>query len=96
LPRRQGRGLQVFHYPSFHSPSFSLPFSLCAQTKRHFRILALSATPGSTVNAVQNVIDNLLISHLEIRSDEDLDVRNYVHDKKIEVIKLSLGDQLGM
>ncbi|PFH50752.1 hypothetical protein AMATHDRAFT_75437 [Amanita thiersii Skay4041] len=57
----------------------------------HFRVLALTATPGSTPDAVQNLIDGLHVSHVEIRDENSLDLRQYIHEKKIEqhVIKMS-------
>lgn len=50
-----------------------------------FRVLALTATPGSTVEAVQEVIDGLNISRVEIRTEESLDIRDYVHARNIEL-----------
>ncbi|EMR62093.1 putative atp-dependent dna helicase mph1 protein [Eutypa lata UCREL1] len=40
-----------------------------------FRVLALTATPGTKVEAIQEVIDNLGISHIEIRTEESIDIR---------------------
>nr|GAT47897.1 predicted protein [Mycena chlorophos] len=50
----------------------------------YFRILALTATPGSKPEAVQDLVDNLHISRIEIRDEESLDIRPYVHQKKVE------------
>ncbi|KAL1956313.1 hypothetical protein VTO42DRAFT_7396 [Malbranchea cinnamomea] len=50
-----------------------------------FRVLALTATPGSTVEAVQEVIDNLNISRVEIRTERSLDIREYVHARNVEI-----------
>ena len=47
----------------------------------HFRLLALTATPGSTPEAVQNLIDGLHISHIEIRDEDSADLRQYLHEK---------------
>jgi len=47
----------------------------------HFRILALTATPGSTPDAVQSIVDCLHISHIEIRDENSLDLREYIHKK---------------
>ncbi|KAF9535565.1 hypothetical protein CPB83DRAFT_841976 [Crepidotus variabilis] len=47
----------------------------------HFRVLALTATPGNEVEAVQSLIDGLHISHIEIRNEESLDLRQYIHKK---------------
>ncbi|KAI9750462.1 MAG: hypothetical protein M4579_006467, partial [Chaenotheca gracillima] len=51
-----------------------------------FRVLALTATPGSSVETVQQVIDGLGIARVEIRTEESLDIRQYVHSRKTEVI----------
>ncbi|XP_058769697.1 DEAD-box ATP-dependent RNA helicase FANCM-like isoform X1 [Vicia villosa] len=56
------------------------------------RILALTATPGSKQQTVQDVIDNLHISKLEHRSETDHDVMPYVHDRKIELIQVAMGE----
>nr|XP_017237619.1 PREDICTED: Fanconi anemia group M protein homolog isoform X2 [Daucus carota subsp. sativus] len=58
------------------------------------RILALSATPGAKQPAVQKVIDNLQISTLEYRDESDHDVLPYVHEKKIELIKVAMGQDV--
>ncbi|KAL9858727.1 DEAD-box ATP-dependent RNA helicase FANCM [Arabidopsis thaliana] len=55
------------------------------------RILALTATPGSKTQAIQGIIDNLQISTLEYRNESDHDVCPYVHDRKLEVIEVPLG-----
>ncbi|KAF7193457.1 ATP-dependent DNA helicase mph1 [Pseudocercospora fuligena] len=49
-----------------------------------FRVLALTATPGSTVEAVQAVIDNLGIARVELRTEQSLDIREYTHEKHTE------------
>ena len=58
------------------------------QGNEHFRVLALSATPGSKREGVQAVMDNLLISHIEVRGDDDPDVRKYTHTKMIEFFEV--------
>ncbi|THH27023.1 hypothetical protein EUX98_g7162 [Antrodiella citrinella] len=50
----------------------------------HFRLLALTATPGSSPDAVQSVVDSLHISHVEIRNEESLDLRQYLHQKRVQ------------
>lgn len=51
-----------------------------------FRILALTATPSGRVEGVQEVVTNLKISKVEIRTEESIDIRQYVHTRKIERI----------
>ncbi|XP_028805744.1 DEAD-box ATP-dependent RNA helicase FANCM-like [Neltuma alba] len=55
------------------------------------RILALTATPGAKRQTVQQVIDNLHISNLEYRNENDPDVISYVHKRKIELIQVAMG-----
>ena len=47
----------------------------------HFRVLALTATPGNKPEAVQALVDSLHISHIEIRNEDSLDLRPYIHKK---------------
>ncbi len=51
------------------------------QHNPHFRALALTATPGGKPEAVQDIVDALHISHIEIRSESDADLKKYLHTK---------------
>ncbi|KAJ8667223.1 hypothetical protein QAD02_008885 [Eretmocerus hayati] len=64
------------------------------QKTKFFRILALSATPGSKVDHVREVIQNLLISELELRDDTSPDITPYTNDRQIERIVVGLGKEL--
>nr|XP_015205749.1 PREDICTED: Fanconi anemia group M protein [Lepisosteus oculatus] len=61
---------------------------------QQFRVLALSATPGSDARAVQQVISNLLISHIELRSEESPDIQPYSHQRSLEKVVVPLGEEL--
>lgn len=61
-----------------------------------FRILALTATPGSSVETVQNVIDGLEIARTEIRTEESLDIRQFVHRRNIEIRTFQNSDEMTM
>lgn len=61
-----------------------------------FRVLALTATPGSTTESVQEVIDGLGISRVEIRTEESLDIRQYVHSRKIETVLFENSEEMSM
>ncbi|GAO18786.1 uncharacterized protein UV8b_02169 [Ustilaginoidea virens] len=63
---------------------------------KSFRILALTATPGSKIETVQEVIDNLGISHCEIRTEQSIDIRQYVHDRNIEQLVLDPSDEMNL
>ncbi|XP_028422471.1 Fanconi anemia group M protein isoform X1 [Perca flavescens] len=66
---------------------------LCSQTLQ-FRILALSATPGADTKSVQSVISNLLISHIELRSEESPDIQAHSHQRSVEKVVVPLGEAL--
>ena len=50
-------------------------------TNGHFRVLALTATPGSKPEAVQDIIDSLHISNVEIRDENSIDLQKYMLPK---------------
>lgn len=50
----------------------------------HFRVLALTATPGGNPEAVQTIVDSLHISHIEIRDEQSLDLAPYLHKKHVK------------
>ncbi|KAI9295742.1 P-loop containing nucleoside triphosphate hydrolase protein, partial [Neoconidiobolus thromboides FSU 785] len=56
-----------------------------------FRVLALSATPGSTMDKVQAMVTNLNIARIEIRTEEALDIMPYTFQKLVDkrVVPLS-------
>ncbi|KAM8917528.1 Fanconi anemia group M protein isoform 2-T2 [Spinachia spinachia] len=66
---------------------------LCSQTLQ-FRILALSATPGGDTKSVQSVISNLLVSHIELRSEESPDIQAHSHERSVDKMVVPLGESL--
>ena len=61
-----------------------------------FRVLALTATPGSSVEGVQEVIDGLGISRVEIRTEESIDIRKYVHTRKVDTVLFDNSEEMVM
>ncbi|KAL4492035.1 hypothetical protein ABPG72_008456 [Tetrahymena utriculariae] len=57
-----------------------------------YRILALSATPGNEFEQIQDVLKNLRISKLEIKDEEDPDIKQYIHSKQIIPVKIQGND----
>ena len=47
----------------------------------HFRVVALTATPGRTPDKVQEIVDNLHISQIEIREAEAPEISRYMYKK---------------
>ncbi|KAL3287627.1 hypothetical protein HHI36_002096 [Cryptolaemus montrouzieri] len=64
------------------------------QYTKHFRVLALSATPGNGVEDIVETITNLMISHVEFRTEESLDVKPYVFRRNLETVVVPLGEKL--
>lgn len=61
-----------------------------------FRVLALTATPGSSIEGVQEVIDGLGISMIEIRTEESIDIRQYVHPRKVDTVLFDNSEEMVM
>ncbi|XP_050831470.1 Fanconi anemia group M protein isoform X2 [Serinus canaria] len=59
-----------------------------------FRVLALSATPGSDTKAVQQVISNLLIAQIEVCAEDSPEIQPYSHERQVEKIVVPLGEEL--
>ncbi|XP_036332915.1 uncharacterized protein LOC118744192 [Rhagoletis pomonella] len=64
------------------------------QRNNYLRVLALSATPGRTMEDIAEVVCNLFISHIEVRCDTSVDVLPYVHKRHMKTIVVQLGEEL--
>ncbi len=53
-------------------------------------ILGMTASPGSKLERIQEVCRNLYIERVEYRSEEDPDVKPYIHPVKVEWKKVEL------
>ncbi|XP_033244408.1 Fanconi anemia group M protein isoform X3 [Drosophila miranda] len=60
----------------------------------NFRMLALSATPGRTMEDVATVCQNLYIANLQVRWDNSIDVQPYIHRRIIRTIVVPLKDRM--
>jgi len=69
---------------------------LLRRFNKSFRVLALTATPGASVEAVQAVIDGLDISRVEIRTESSLDIRQYVHSRRIDTQVFDYSEEMEM
>ncbi|MBN2423255.1 DEAD/DEAH box helicase [Candidatus Woesearchaeota archaeon] len=66
---------------------------LAKQYKQHSkypRVIALTASPGSDLEKIKEVCNNLFIEEVEVRTEEDPDVKPYIHETKINWIYLEL------
>ena len=64
------------------------------KSKSIFRVVALSATPGSDLNAVRLVLQNLQISNIELRNEESPDIVPYTFQRSIQKVVVPLGNEL--
>jgi len=55
--------------------------------------LAITASPGSDLDKIKEIIENLYIENLEIKSEDDPDVKPYLFNKKIIEVKVSLPEE---
>ena len=58
------------------------------------RIVALSATPGSDIQSVKKIIQNLCISHIELRQEDSPDILPYTHKRTIDKFVIKVGDDV--
>ena len=56
-------------------------------------ILGLTASPGATQEKIQEICDNLFIKEVEIRSESDLDVEQYVQPIEHENIYVEMPEE---
>ena len=64
------------------------------RSKTDFRVVALSATPGTDITAVRLMLQNLLISNIELRSEDSPDIVPYTFQRTIEKIVVPMGKEL--
>ncbi len=57
-------------------------------------ILALTASPGSTEEKIQEILKNLFINQVEIRTHFDVDVRPYLQPLKKEFVYVSFDEKI--
>eukprot|EP00961_Rhodomonas_salina_P098082 1320183-Rhodomonas_salina.1 len=63
--------------------------SLTHKVEGGFRMLALTATPGSAIQRVQGVVSSLCIAKLEIRDESDEQIADHLHQKNRVVVKVA-------
>ncbi len=57
-------------------------------------ILGITASPGSDIERIREVIRNLHIDNLDVKTEYDPDVKRYVSTKEIEWIKVAIPPEL--
>lgn len=59
-----------------------------------FRVVALTATPGSNLETVQNVVTNLNITEIDLRTENDPNIAKYIKSKIIDKLDCEQTDQI--
>jgi Fanconi anemia group M protein len=59
---------------------------------RYPRIVALTASPGSDIEHISEVCNNLFIEDIEVRTDKDPDVKPYVQEMELEWIEVQIPE----
>lgn len=65
-----------------------------AKKSRHPAILGLTASPAADQEKIKLICNNLSISKVEIRGEDDPDVSPYVKAKTVEEVRLALPDEM--
>jgi ERCC4-related helicase len=63
------------------------------KVSRFPRILGLTASPGSDLEKIREVCQNLFIEKVEVRTEKDPDVKPYVQDVKVNWIKVPFPEE---
>jgi len=63
------------------------------ESSQNAHILGLTASPGSEEEKIKEIKQNLFIDHIEIRTENDSDVKPYIHKVDNEWIKVKLPNE---
>jgi len=63
------------------------------ETSKNSQILGLTASPGSTEGKINEIKKNLYIDHVEIRTEQDSDVKPYIYKVDNEWIRVKLPSE---
>ncbi|MBS3144483.1 DEAD/DEAH box helicase [Candidatus Woesearchaeota archaeon] len=64
------------------------------ETAKNARILGLTASPGSSREIIDLVCQNLFIESVEVRTQEDEDIKEYIQEKDMQYIKVDLPEEI--
>ncbi len=63
------------------------------ESARFERIVGMTASPGSELEKINEVLANLFIEEIEIRSDESPDVSSYIQELRTQFVKVKLPEE---
>lgn len=64
------------------------------ELSRFPRILGMTASPGTEMEKIQEVCNNLYISKIEVRSEKDPDVKPYIKSISVKWVEVKLPEEL--
>ena len=64
------------------------------KTSKFPRILALTASPGSTTEKIEQICKNLFIEKVEIRTEDDEDIKEFIQEKETKWLEVDLPEEL--
>ena len=64
------------------------------ENSKNPRIIGLTASPGADKNKIKEIVDNLFIDSLEIRTEDSEDVIKYLQKKENEYLTLELNEEI--
>ena len=62
------------------------------KTARYPRIVGMTASPGSDQEKIDEICENLGIEDVEVRNEEDPDVKPYIQETEIQYVKVKLPE----
>jgi len=64
-----------------------------SQAGESFRILGLTASPGSESKKIEEICKNLSIEEVELRTRDSIDVKNYLKEREFEKIEIDFPEE---
>jgi Fanconi anemia group M protein len=74
--------------------SYTLIAKKFVEQAKDYRIIGLTASPGWNIERIEEVINNLYIKNIEIRTGEEKDIKKYMTSIKIKRIDIELNNEL--
>ncbi|KAG0017618.1 hypothetical protein BGZ80_008111 [Entomortierella chlamydospora] len=75
--------------------AYSEVIRLLEPINRDIRVMALTATPGGDIKTVQKVVQNLKIAKIEMRTEDSMDLQQYVFKRSIQEMVVPCGREVG-
>ncbi|MBI4015544.1 MAG: DEAD/DEAH box helicase [Candidatus Aenigmarchaeota archaeon] len=74
--------------------AYPIIVSVYMKQAKNPRVLGLTASPGSTKEKIEEVCKNLGTEAVEMRTEEDEDIKPYIQESKFEVLRAELPEKM--